>query len=114
VSITRNQALAIGGVVLSAVVTSTAYFTDMFGPDVAKGIVGSAGFLNLVLSGVTVILTGQAQQVRDVSAMPGVDRIVVNSNATPGLASVAVDSSQPKVGGADVGTQITLKSIAGP
>ena len=96
-NITRNQWLAIFGVILSALMTSTAFLTDTFGANVAHGIIGGAGFINMVLNGIVVILTGQGQQIRDVANMPGVQTITVNSAANQTLAKAAVDQSQDKV-----------------
>ena len=97
-NITRNQWLAIAGVVLSALMTSTAFLTDTFGATLAHSIIGGAGFINMILNGVVVILTGQGQQIRDVAAMPGVDRVSINAQASVAAASVAVDPAQTKVG----------------
>lgn len=96
-NLTAKQWLAITGIVLSAIVVSTAYFTDMFGPVVAKQITGTAAFLNLILGGVLTYLTGQGQTVRDVLAMPGVDTLTVNAKANQTLATVAVDPNQDKI-----------------
>lgn len=111
-NITRNQWFAIAGVVLSALMTSTAFLTDTFGPGMAKAIIGSAGFANMILQGITTILSTQTQQVKDVAAMPGVERIAVNTQASAALAAVAVDTDQKKVGGVDAETQQTLKTKA--
>jgi len=96
-NLTRNQVFLIVGTILSAVVTSTAYFTDMFGPVIAKEIVGTAGFLNMIVNGIGVAFTGQGQTVRDVLAMPGVDTLTVNAKANQTLATVAIDPSQDKI-----------------
>jgi len=92
-NITRNQWFGIIGVILSAIMTSTAFLTDTFGATLAHSIVGTAGFVNMIMNGVVVILTGQGQQVRDVAAMPGVEKITVNANASQALAQVAVSDS---------------------
>jgi hypothetical protein len=96
-TLTRNQWFLILGTVLSAIVTSTAYFTNMFGPDVAKQIVGTAGFLNMILNGIGVAFSGQGQNVRDVLAMPGVEKLTVNSQANSTLATIAIDPLQNKI-----------------
>jgi predicted membrane protein len=96
-SLTRNQWFAISGVILSAIVTSTTYFTAMFGQTVANEIVGTAGFLNMIAAGVAVVVTGQGAQVRDVLAMPGVDSMTVNRDANQTLASIAMDKTQDKI-----------------
>lgn len=110
-SITRNQSLALAGVVLSVIVSSTAYFTDMFGAQIAKEITGTAGFLNLLVNGVIMVFSGQGQQVRDVQAMPGIDRITVNANANQTLAQVATDPSNAKVAPIPMAAD-AVKSIA--
>lgn len=89
----RNQAIAISLVVLGVLTASTAQLTDLFGPHVAKLVISLAGLLNSILGGVLGVLTGTSGQVRDVQALPGVDRIVVNKDASPSLAAIAVDPS---------------------
>ena len=96
-SLTRNQWFLICGTILSAIVTSTAYFTDMFGPTAAKEIVGTAGFLNMILNGIGVAFSGQGQTIKDVLAMPGVDSMTVNRDANQTLASIAMDKTQDKI-----------------
>lgn len=95
--ITRNQWLQIIGIVFGAVVASSALWTQLFGSGTSQVIISVTGFLTTVLSGVTYVLTGQGQQVRDVAAMPGVQTITVNSSANQTLAQIAVDQSQSKV-----------------
>lgn len=96
-NITRNQWFGIVGVILSAAMTSTAFLTDTFGATLAHSIIGGAGFVNMIMNGVAVVLTGQTQQIRDVSAMPGIEKITVNAQASQSLAQVAVDPGQLKV-----------------
>lgn len=96
-NLTRNQLIGILTVVLSACVASTTYFTDTFGANVAHIIVGTAAFLNMVVGGIATILGAQSQQVRDVAAMPGIEKIQVNAQANQTLASIAVDTTQSKV-----------------
>lgn len=111
-NITRNQWFAIAGVILSALMTSTAFLTDTFGATMAKEVVGIAGFINMILNGIVVILTGQGQQIRDVAAMPGVTRIAVNDQATQTLAQLATDAAQPKVGAVTPDVRSALQDIA--
>lgn len=86
-----KQIMAIAGAVLSALVVSTAQLTDLFGPGIAKTIVSAAGMVNLVLQSITAAITGQGQMVKDVLAMPGVERIGVNKEANQTLAALAMD-----------------------
>src|SRR5690348_8050008 len=108
----RNQILGACVVVVSVLMISTAQLTDLFGPTVAKSIVSSAAILNGILGGWVTLMSNQANLVKDVAAMPGVDRIQVNANASQALASVATDPAQPKVGGTTAATQATLQNTA--
>src|ERR1700727_1936111 len=93
-----KQVIQIIGVIISVAMVSSAQLTDLLGPSVAKTIVTIAGLLNMTLQGIAVALQAQTAQVHDVAAMPGVDRISVNAQATPELAAAAVDKDQPKIG----------------
>lgn len=110
--ITRNQWLQIVAVVFSACIAASALWTQLFGQNTATIIISILGLANTILAGVTYVLTGQAQQIKDVAAMPGVDRVSVNTLANPTLAAVATDPAQRKVGAVDAGTQAALKDIA--
>lgn len=92
-----NQVISIALVVLGVFVASTAQLTDLFGPNVAKTIVSLSGLLMSIMSGVLGIITGQSGQLKAVQAMPGVEKIVVNSMANNTLASLAVDQQQDKI-----------------
>lgn len=92
-----KQIIAIVGAVISVLMVSSAQLTDLLGPGWAKWIVTVAGLVNMVMQSVTVALSTQTAQVRDVAAMPGVEKISVNSAASSALATLAVDPSQAKV-----------------
>lgn len=96
-SITRNQWLQMAAVVFGACIAASALWTQLFGQNKASIIISLLGLANTILAGITYVLTGQAQQVKDVAAMPGVGHITVNSAANQTLASMAVDNSQSKV-----------------
>lgn len=110
-NINLNQVLAIIVVVLGVLVASTANLTDLFGPTTAKLVVSASGLLSSVLSGILGVLTGQSGQIKAVQNMPGVDNIVVNKQANPTLASLAVDPAQPKVVAAP-GAEATIAATA--
>ncbi len=93
-----KQILAIFGAVLAALMVSTTQLTDLFGPTVTKTIISTAGLIGLILNSITAAISGQGQMVRDVAAMPGVEKIQINSQANQTLAQVATDPQQPKVG----------------
>lgn len=111
-NLNRNQVIAIVITILAVLMASTAQLTELFGSTAARSIISAAGLLNGILSGVLAVITGQAGMVRDVAAMPGVEKIAVNTNANPTLAAVATDPLQPKVGGVTAQTQNALEAIA--
>lgn len=110
---TRNQILGACVVVVSVLMISTAQLTDLFGPTVAKSIVSAAAILNGILGGWVTLMSGQAGMIKDVAAMPGVSRVSINPQASSAVAAVAVDPTQPKVGGATPQVQEQLKAAAG-
>lgn len=82
---------------VATLITSAALLNPLFGEALALKIVAGLGVFNLLLNSVGTALSGQAQLVKDVAAMPGVEKITVNHNANPTLASVAVDPTVDKV-----------------
>lgn len=104
-----KQIISIIIAVLSVLMVSGAQLNDLIGPTAAKTVVSLAGLLNLILGSVMAAISGQSSLVRDVAAMPGVERISINASATPALAAVAVDPGQTKVGATtpDVRTVLT-------
>jgi len=97
VNLNRNQIISIVIAVLSVMAGSTAQLTDLFGPGIAHTIISVAGLCNTILSSVMVIITSQGAQVRDVLAMPGVEKINVNAAANKTLAAIAIDPSVDKI-----------------
>lgn len=93
----RNQTLGIIIAILGVLMISTANLTDLFGPAATKGIVSASALLNAILGAVLAAMAGQAGQVRDVLAMPGVEKITVNRDANSTLASIAVDPAVNKI-----------------
>jgi hypothetical protein len=96
-NINGKQIIAIVGAVISVLMISSAQLTDLLGAGVAKTIVTVAGLTNMILQSVTVALSTQTAQVRDVAAMAGVEKISVNAAASSALATLAVDPAQAKV-----------------
>ena len=96
-NININQIIAIVLVVLGVCSASTAQLTDLFGAGAAKYIISGSGLLTSILSGVLGIITGQGSIIKAVQAMPGVERISVNSQANSTLATLAVDPNQGKI-----------------
>ncbi len=95
-----KQIISIIGAVLGVLMISTTQLTDLFGPGVAKTVVSVAGLVNTILSSIMAVITAtmsQDAQVKQVLAMPGVDKIDVNKNASPELAKLAVDPAVDKI-----------------
>jgi hypothetical protein len=113
-NINGKQAIQIVGVFISVAMVSSANLTTLLGAGVATTIVTIAGMANMVLQGIAVVLQTQTAQVQDVAAMPGVQRISVNENASPALAAVATDKDQPKVGPATPEIRASLLNKVGP
>lgn len=82
---------------VSGLMTSAALFQQLLGQETALLVVAALGIINVVISSVGTALSGQAQLVKDVAAMPGVEKITINQNANPTLAAVAVDQNVDKV-----------------
>ena len=93
--------LAIG--VLGFLATAGTQLTDIFAPFgssaplIVKEIVSLSGFLSGILGIVLAFLTGQANTIRAVNDMPGVEKILVNAKASPALATLAVAQEGNKV-----------------
>lgn len=96
-TLTAKQWLAIIVAVLSAMATATTQMVDIFGPTLAKSLMGGASLLCTILSSVLAIITSQTHTVADVQSMPGVEKITVNADANPALASMAVNPINAKI-----------------
>jgi len=96
--LTSKQWFQIIGSVIGGLTTGAALLQTLFGQDLTIKIVAVLGIANIIMGAVGATLSGQANLVRDVAAMPGVERIAVNAQANPVLAQVATDPEQPKVG----------------
>lgn len=110
--LTSKQWFQIISGINGGLITGAALLQTLFGPDLSLKIVAGLGVLGIIINSVGTALSGQASLVKDVAAMPGVDRVAVNANASPALAQVATDADQPKVGAVDAGTRTILKATA--
>lgn len=97
INLTPVQVIAMILVVLGAITGGTAQLTDIVGPGLTKILVAGASLATTMLSGWIMIITGQTSQVRAVSAMPGVEKIVVNEKSSQALATLAVAQEGNKV-----------------
>lgn len=96
-TLTRNQIIAIIIAILGVLMASTAQLTDLFGPHVTRIIQSVASITNTGLAAVLAIITGQSGIIKDAQAMPGVEKITVNAQASPTLATLAVDPVNLKI-----------------
>lgn len=95
--LTPIQIIGIIIVVNGALIGSTAQLTDLLGALIAKDIVSIASIGNSIFGGVIMMLSGQGSMVKSVLAMPGVERIAVNGQASSALATLAMDPDQNKI-----------------
>lgn len=66
----------------------------------------------IFLTAIMTPLVGNASMVKTVAALPGVERVWINTQATAAVAAVAIDPEQPKVGGSTPQAQTVLQDIA--
>ena len=97
-NLTPAQTIALTISTLSVLAGASAQLTTLFGQIVAQDITTGCSLLAAILGGWIAVVTGQASQIANVAAMPGVTRISVNENAGVTLAAAAVDPAQQKVG----------------
>lgn len=96
-NLNAKQIISIVGAVLSVLMISTAQLTELFGAGVAKSIVSIAGLGNLILQSIMTAITSQGSTIKEVLAMPGIDKISVNSQASQALSAIAVDPTVNKI-----------------
>lgn len=92
-----KQLIGITIAVLGVLMVSTSQLTDLFGPTVTKSITAVAALLNSILGATLAVITSQTGTVKDVLAMPGVDKININASANQTLAAIAVDPAINKI-----------------
>lgn len=93
-------------------ITGAALMQTLFGQDLTIKIVAVLGIAQIIVGAVGGQLSTQANLVKDVAAMPGVEKISVNANANSTLAAAATDADQPKVGPATPDVRATLIQTA--
>lgn len=111
-NITSKQWFQIISGSISGLITGAALLQPLFGQDLTIDIVAGLGIANIILSSVGATLSGQANLVRDVAAMPGVARVSLDGQAGAALAQVAIDPAQPKVGAVSPDVRAALQNIA--
>lgn len=111
-NITSKQWFQIVQGIVSSLITAGALFTTLFGQDMTLKIIAVLGLVNIMISSVGAALSGQANLVRDVAAMPGVEKVTVNAAANQTLATAATDPAQPKIGASTPEVREVLKDTA--
>lgn len=96
-NLTTAQKFALVLVTLGVLGTAGKQLSDMFGPNVSNYIVNISLMASTILGGWLSVITGQAAQVKNVAAMPGVENIEVNRQANQTLARVAMDPDELKI-----------------
>lgn len=92
-----GQVLAVSVGILAALATASQQLTTLFGAGGATMITAACTLLVLILSVPLTMLFSQTQQVKSVMAMPGIEGVSVNRQATPALAALAIDPTQDKI-----------------
>lgn len=107
-ALTIQQKLAIGSGVTGAATVAFGSLNSIMTPTMA--LIGTVclGFVTACLSVISTVVSSTSAQIKTVTDMPGVDRIVVNARATNGIAAAAIDSNQPKVGASSPEVRATL------
>lgn len=91
------QILQIISNVVSGLITGAALLTTLFGQEFALQFVAVLGIFNIVISSIVTSTSGQGATVKEVLAMPGVDKIDVNEKASAVLTAIAVDPNVSKI-----------------
>lgn len=96
-NLNRGQWLSIVIAVLGVWVASTTQLNDLVGPALTKVIIAGSTLTMSTLAAINTIVQGQGSQLSAVQAMPGVEKILVNSQANGTLATMTVDPAQTKM-----------------
>jgi hypothetical protein len=96
-NLTPMQIVGIILVINGALIGSAAQLTDLFGAHTTHIIISVASLGNSVLGGIITMFTSQGNNIKNVLAMPGIEKVSVNANANPTLASIAVDPASSKI-----------------
>lgn len=93
----QNQLLAISIGILTGLTGMTAQLTTLFGQGTTALIAAGSAVVVMALSVILTVTSGQGSMVKNVLAMPGIEKIDVNSKASSTLAAIAVDPAQDKI-----------------
>lgn len=96
---------------IASLITAGALFTSLFGETTTLKIIACLGLANIVLSSIGAVLAAPdspSTQIKNVAALPGVARVLVDATATNGVATAALDPAQPKIGAVSPEVRSTL------
>ena len=110
-NLTPTQWIILGISTAGFLNASTAQLTEWFGPKVAHDIISGLGFAQGLIGCWVMALSGQGSIVKQVLAMPGVQHIEVNADASATLAQIAVDKNVDKIAPAPA-VQAKVEQIA--
>lgn len=96
-NLTSKQWFQIISGINGGLITGAALLQTLFGQDLTIKIVAGLGIFGIMLNSIGAAVSGQANLVKDVQAMPGVSKIVVNDQANSALVAVANDPTNTKV-----------------
>lgn len=90
--LTFNQKVAFAVAVFSffAAGSGAADLATLFGKTAATSITAASSLLAGIGGIFLAVVTGQGNLIKDVQAMPGIEKITVNAQANPTLAAAAV------------------------
>lgn len=97
-SLTPLQIIGIILIINGVLTGSVNEMTDLLGAVVAKHVVSLAVIGSGICGGFVTMFGGQSSQIRNVLAMPGIEKISVNGQANSALATIAVDPAANKIG----------------
>lgn len=95
--LTLIQILGIILVINGALSGAVNELTDLLGPAMAKHVLSITVIGSGICGGFITMFGGLGSQVKNVLAMPGVEKIAVNGQASATLATIAVDPLQDKI-----------------
>lgn len=96
-NITAKQWYQIITGIISGLITGAALMQTLLGQDLTIKIVAGLGILNIIVSSTGTALSGQGSLLKDVAAMPGIEKITVNADANATAATLAMDRTQNKI-----------------
>ena len=112
-NLTLIQKIAITMAVLGVLSTSGVQLTDILGSGIAKSVVSVSGLINSVLAAIVAVISGQSAIIKQVAAMPGVEKVSVNADAGTSLAQAATDPTLKNVGATTPEVRQSLLAKAG-